>query len=61
MKRAATPAILAAVMLLAVAVIAEAQQAKKVSRIGFLGPFLRIVSFHPQRRISARAARFGLY
>jgi putative tryptophan/tyrosine transport system substrate-binding protein len=37
MKRAATPAILAAVILLAVAVVAEAQQAKKVPRIGYLG------------------------
>jgi putative ABC transport system substrate-binding protein len=36
MKRAAPPAILAAVLLLAVAVIAEAQQPKKVHRIGFL-------------------------
>jgi ABC-type uncharacterized transport system substrate-binding protein len=39
MKRAAPPSILVAMMLLAFAVIAEAQQAKKVSRIGFLGPF----------------------
>jgi putative tryptophan/tyrosine transport system substrate-binding protein len=36
MKRAAVPSILVAVVLLAVAVIAEAQQAKKVPRIGFL-------------------------
>jgi putative tryptophan/tyrosine transport system substrate-binding protein len=36
MKRAAVPAILVAVVLLAVAVIAEAQQPKKVSRIGYL-------------------------
>jgi putative tryptophan/tyrosine transport system substrate-binding protein len=36
MKRAATPAILAAVMLLAVAVIAKAQQPKKIARIGYL-------------------------
>ena len=35
MKRAATPAILAAVMLLAVAVIAEAQQATKILHIGY--------------------------
>jgi len=35
MKRAATPAILAAVMLLAVAVIAKAQQPKKIARIGY--------------------------
>src|SRR5262245_18783212 len=35
MKKAAGPAILVAVMLLAVAVIAEAQQQKKIARIGF--------------------------
>ena len=38
MKRATSPAILVAVMLLAVAVIAEAQQPKKVPRIGYLAP-----------------------
>ena len=36
MKKAAVPSILVAVVLLAVAVIAEAQQPKKVSRIGYL-------------------------
>ena len=36
MKRAAVPSILVVVVLLAVGVIAEAQQPKKVSRIGFL-------------------------
>jgi putative tryptophan/tyrosine transport system substrate-binding protein len=36
MKKAAVPSLLAVVMLLAVAVIAEAQQPKKVPRIGFL-------------------------
>jgi putative ABC transport system substrate-binding protein len=36
MKRAATPAILAAVMLLAVAVMAKAQQPKKIARIGYV-------------------------
>jgi ABC-type uncharacterized transport system substrate-binding protein len=35
MKRAATPAILAAVVLLAVADIAKAQQPKKIARIGY--------------------------
>ena len=34
MKRAAVPSILVAVVLLAIAVIAEAQQPKKVFRIG---------------------------
>jgi putative ABC transport system substrate-binding protein len=36
MKKAARPEILAAVMLLAVSVMAEAQQAKKLARIGYL-------------------------
>src|SRR4029077_4980652 len=36
MKRAAVPSILVAVVLLALAVIAEAQQPKKVPRIGYL-------------------------
>jgi putative tryptophan/tyrosine transport system substrate-binding protein len=36
MKKVAVPSILVAVVLLAVAVIAEAQQPKKVSRIGYL-------------------------
>src|SRR5882672_12883340 len=38
MKKAAVPSILVAVVLLAVAAIAEAQQPKKVHRIGFLAP-----------------------
>ena len=37
MKKAAAPSILCAVMLLAIAVIAEAQQPTKVPRIGYLG------------------------
>ena len=36
MKKAAVPSILVAVVLLAVAVMAEAQQPKKVPRIGYL-------------------------
>ena len=36
MKKAAVPSILVAVVLLALGVIAEAQQPKKVSRIGYL-------------------------
>ena len=39
MKRAAVPSILVAVVLLAVGVIAEAQQPKKVPRIGYLSAF----------------------
>ena len=38
MKKAAVPSILIAVVLLTVAVIAEAQQPKKVPRIGYLSP-----------------------
>src|SRR5262249_2780439 len=38
MKRTAVPSILAAVVLLALGVIAEAQQPKKVPRIGYLSP-----------------------
>src|SRR4249920_1956677 len=38
MKKAAVPSILVAVVLLALGVIAEAQQAKKVPRIGYLSP-----------------------
>ena len=37
MKKAAVPSILVVVVLLALAVIAEAQQPKKVPRIGYLG------------------------
>jgi putative tryptophan/tyrosine transport system substrate-binding protein len=39
MKRAAVPSILVAVVLLALGVIAEAQQPKKVPRIGYLSSF----------------------
>ncbi len=38
MKKAAVPSVLVAVVLLAVAVIAEAQQPTKVPRIGYLSP-----------------------
>jgi ABC-type sugar transport system substrate-binding protein len=38
MKKAGLSSILIAVALLAVAVIAEAQQAKKIPRVGFLIP-----------------------
>ena len=41
MKKAAVPSILIAVVLLALGVIAEAQQPKKVPRIGYLSPFDR--------------------
>jgi putative tryptophan/tyrosine transport system substrate-binding protein len=37
MKKAAVPSILVAVILLTVAVVTEAQQPKKISRVGFIG------------------------
>ena len=40
--------------------VAQAQQPKKVPRIGLTGAVLSIVGFHPQRGIPARTARFGL-
>ena len=39
MKKAAVPSILVAVVLLALGVIAEAQQPKKIPRIGYLSSF----------------------
>ena len=39
MKKAAVPSILVAVVLLALASLAEAQQPKKVPRIGYLSAF----------------------
>jgi putative ABC transport system substrate-binding protein len=51
MKRAAVPSILVAVVLLAVAAIAEAQQPTKVPRIGFL-------STAPRSSIAARTDVF---
>ena len=53
MKKAAVPSILVAVVLLAVAVIAEAQQPKKVPRIGFLSAF----SSSSDRSASKHSAR----
>jgi hypothetical protein len=38
MKRAAVPSILVAVVLLALGAIVEAQQSKKVPRMGYLSP-----------------------
>ena len=38
MKKASAPSILVAMMLLAVGVTAQAQQPKKVSRLGYLSP-----------------------
>ena len=44
MKRAAVPSILVVVVLLAVGVIAEAQQPKKISRIGYLSRAIQLMS-----------------
>ena len=54
MRKAGVLSILVAVVLLAVAVIAEAQQPKKVPRIGYLAAaaLFRIVA--PHRGVSAR-------
>ena len=46
MKKAAVPSILVAVVLLAVAVIAEAQQPKKVAKIGYLLPSTPAAAAH---------------
>src|SRR5437899_11494971 len=51
MKKAAVLSILIAVILLSVAVIVDAQQAKKVFRIGYLSPFSESLD-------STRRARF---
>ena len=53
MNKAYWSSIMAAAMLLAFAVIAEAQQPKKVSRMGFLGGISPPVLSAPRRRIPA--------
>ena len=60
MKKAAVPSILVAVVLLAVAVIAEAQQPKKVPRIGYLSASIQLV-IRPFRGNSAGSARAWLH
>ena len=57
MKKAAVPSILVAVVLLAVAVIADEQQPKKVQRIGYLKCFLPFRYVDSHRGIPARAPR----
>ena len=59
MKKAAVPSILIVVVLLAVAVIAEAQQPKKVPRIGYLS-YSDPALIHPCRGNSAGSARAWL-
>ena len=53
MKKAAVPSILIAVVLLAVAVIAEAQQATKIPQIGYL-IWLPLSAHRPASRHSVR-------
>jgi hypothetical protein len=60
MKKAAVPSILIAVVLLAVAVIAEAQQPKKVFRIGYL-PSTDAALIPPFRANSAGSAGAWLH
>jgi putative tryptophan/tyrosine transport system substrate-binding protein len=56
MKKAAVPSILVAVVLLAVAVIAEAQQPKKVPRIGYLSAQERATESRSARSEGVRLA-----
>ncbi len=60
MNKAGLSSILIAVALVAVAVIAEAQQPKKVPRIGFLVAGPPFFLLDPHRSIPARAARARL-
>ena len=57
MKKAAVPSILVAVVLFAVAAIAEAQQPKKVPRIGYLQCYFLFSCHGPHRGIPAGSAR----
>ena len=61
MKRAAVPSILVVVVLLAVAVITQAQQTKKIPRIGFLAPGSTSSRLTSHRSIPPRAAGARLY
>jgi putative ABC transport system substrate-binding protein len=54
MKKVGAPSILIAVILLAVAVIAEAQQAKKLRRIGFLQPGVSSPAYREEFRKGLR-------
>ena len=60
MKKAGWSSILVAAMLLAVAVIAEAQQPKKIPRIGYLEWSLPFRSRGPHRGVPAGTARAWL-
>ena len=60
MKRAAVPSILVAVVLLAVGVIAEAQQPGKIPRIGYLSAGSLPSNVGPYRGIQAGSARAWL-
>ena len=61
MKKAAVPSILVAVVLLAVGVTAEAQQPKKVPRIGYLSSGDPASESDPCRGNSAGSARAWLH
>ena len=56
MKKAAVPSILVAVVLLAVGAIAEAQQPKKVPRIGYLSNPTQLLSPPVPRQFGWRCA-----
>jgi putative tryptophan/tyrosine transport system substrate-binding protein len=59
MKRAAVPSILVVVILLAVAVIAEAQQPRKVPRIGYLSPLDPATDFRRSEAIRLALRELG--
>jgi putative tryptophan/tyrosine transport system substrate-binding protein len=59
MKRAAVPSILVVVILLAVAVIAEAQQSNKVPRIGYLSPLDPATDFRRSEAIRLALRELG--
>ena len=60
MKKAVVPSIFVVVVLLAVAVIAEAQQAKKIPRIGYLAT--EALPLRPASRHSVRVcASWGMW
>ena len=61
MKKAGVLSILFVVVLLAVAVLAEAQQPKKVPRIGYLARCSCSTDLGPHRGIPARSARAWLH
>ena len=61
MKRAAVPSILVVVVLLAGAVIAEAQQPKKIPRIGYLSAQYPATDSVRSEAIRLNLRKLGLY